>query len=754
MKCSGFDLPKRLTLVLRVLVACAATFGASACAPEGAWSEDGVGTTESPTIYGQDGRLDVLDHPDASLRKLAQTSTATMIASSAVNTSDPNNVTYTSQPLGTKHGLCSSERFLTDPAAGSCSGTLIGDDLLLTAGHCFGPLGLPCSSQTWVFNFSKGTSGAVRTITSEDVFTCSQVLVQRNDQVLDYAIIRLDRYATPRFTPAPVRAQRSPLDAAQRVSVIGSPLGIPLKIDSSGSVRTPGAAGASEFRATTDTFRGNSGSGVYENDSYQLAGVLVAGDADFAQENGCQVMKRCAEDACSGERVTYAWQAIEALCAVTSGLEVCAHRQTMPYFAISTNNAVQNSKKRLMFLSPGQTIDFGTCGVPGSTGQFNTFLRLISAAGTLVASNDNASGCGQLSRAQYTVPALQGGLYELSAGCNGVTACEGTVAYTTSGSTGGSFTYDASNTASATTGTRNVTVTVRAGETLIAGTCGVEQAFTRDDTYLRLFAGTLELTSSDDIGGDCGFGSRLSYKPTTTNTFSIRAGCYGSATCSATVSYVIVPGGSYSYSAGNTGSATQNTANNFVRLEAGDFITVGTCSLPGATATGDTYLRLFNGSSQVAENDDSCGFASLLTFTATSAGTYEIRSGCYGVGQCSGTTAYKIRRKGSGSGSVSYNVSNTATTTQNYRREALFLREGQLLTAGTCGVTGSAGTGDTFLRLFGPDGSEVVSNDDSNCGGSLSKLSYFVPANGEGSYELRGGCSGNTACTGTVAYSE
>jgi len=44
----------------------------------------------------------------------------------------------------------------------------------------------------------------------------------------------------------------------------------------------------------------------------------------------------------------------------------------------------------------------------------------------------------------------------------------------------------------------------------------------------------------------------------------------------------------------------------------------------------------------------------------------------------------------------------------------------------------------------------VGSND--NACGSLSYLSYTVPAGAGGTYQLRAGCAANRGCNGTVVY--
>jgi len=100
--------------------------------------------------------------------------------------------------------------------------------------------------------------------------------------------------------------------------------------------------------------------------------------------------------------------------------------------------------------------------------------------------------------------------------------------------------------------------------------------------------------------------------------------------------------GSTSYSASNTNSCTQNYSSYSLSLAAGETLNIGTCGVAGSSGSGDTYLRLYLGGSEVASNDDACGVLSNISYTASSAGTYVLRMGCYSSGSCSGTVAYTI----------------------------------------------------------------------------------------------------------------
>ncbi|HEX5744756.1 MAG TPA: hypothetical protein VFZ09_00855 [Archangium sp.] len=106
---------------------------------------------------------------------------------------------------------------------------------------------------------------------------------------------------------------------------------------------------------------------------------------------------------------------------------------------------------------------------------------------------------------------------------------------------------------------------------------------------------------------------------------------------------------------------------------------------------------------------------------------------------------------GVGGNKLTYNASATGSSTANFVTRNIPLMAGETITLGTCGVAGASGTGDTYLRLFSPWGTEVVANDDA-CGGALSNFAYTVPAGASGTYQLRAGCWSSTSCGGTAVW--
>lgn len=368
--------PPQRAGVLGTLFCTLALVGCGSPMEDGAVPDPGsLDESQAPVVYGTDNRTDVYAHANATLRARAQQSTVALMQPAFLNTTNPNNVTFNAYLLGQPQAknLCTGERFWNDPAAAHCSGTLIDNDLVLTAGHCFDTIS--CANTRFVFNFYRTGATTLQTVTTADIFSCQSIVVRQysydvGGKYQDYAIVRLDRAATPRFTPAPIRPWSSALPQNQPVSVIGSGSGIPFKIDSGGAVRHARASMLDAFIANTDTFQGNSGSAVYENTGFSVAGILVGGATDYVlgPSGSCNVANTCTETGCSGETVTYVSPAISAYCQVASSTRLCNTSYSTSVFS--------GPRSRYNLSRTSTTLSVADTGGVDGTRSFTNIVRL------------------------------------------------------------------------------------------------------------------------------------------------------------------------------------------------------------------------------------------------------------------------------------------------------------------------------------------------------------------------------------------
>ncbi|AKQ67243.1 Trypsin domain protein [Myxococcus hansupus] len=607
------------------------------------------GRRQDALIYGHDSREDVYRHPDAHLRARAHQSTVAIMRPGDINASDPNNVSFNGGTLKNEANLCDTERFLNDPAASDCTGTLIDDDLVLTSGTCV-VLGGDCENLRFVFNYYRDSPISYQRVTAQDVFQCAKVEVAKygywNGLAYNYAIIRLDRSATPRFTPAPVLPASAALDSNAPISIVGTSEGTPFKLDTNGTIRNGNPLTLDSFMAHTNTFWGQIGSAAYEPDTNTVVGMFTDGLADYTTNGACNVVNLCPNTGCPNvpvaEQYSYARPAIDEFCGVSTSRRLCGETtlaNALTYSRANTQSALTNTAQATLSLVAGQTALIGTCGTPGSFASGDTVLRLYNAANTQVAVNDDTLGLGnRCSFIRYQVPTGASGDYTLRAGCYDDKACRATVTWSV-----GAASFSVANTQSATVNTSNHRVTLTEGQRLHVGTCGQPGATKVGDTFIRLFDPQgQEMAFNDDACG--GTGSQIQYTVPAGKggVWEVRAGCYSTGSCSGNLAWSTHGGtNTFVYETERTAGATVNTVNQDLALAAGQTLTVGTCGMANAYTPDDSLLRLMNAAgTQVTFNDDACGVASRITYVVPADGVYQLRAGCYGADACSGSVAY------------------------------------------------------------------------------------------------------------------
>lgn len=252
-------------------------------------------------VYGKDTRKDVYQTTNALHVKLAA-STAGMFHVSQLSVTANKNVFSIrgAESLQRSMNVCSSEKFATQPTAASCSGFLVGEDTLITAGHCVIDI-MPtveqaCKSFVWAFDYSMKSAGhdPTKAISVTDIYSCKKVVAAKLDAMNDFAVIKLDRKVVGR---APLKFRESGKVAnSSDLVVIGHPSGLPSKISSGGKVLEN--THPNQFVTSLDTFQGNSGSAVFNSKTGMIEGILVQGKIDYrpsipSNPGSCLVVNKC-----------------------------------------------------------------------------------------------------------------------------------------------------------------------------------------------------------------------------------------------------------------------------------------------------------------------------------------------------------------------------------------------------------------------------------------------------------------------------
>jgi V8-like Glu-specific endopeptidase len=211
-----------------------------------------------------------------------------------------------------------------DLLPGFCSGALIADQHVATAGHCI-PDAATCEDTYMVFGATVDQV-ATRSFPASSVYACSRIhtgifqptvddddvetrrlylqnKITRPDYLfLDFAVVEIDRPVPPETaTPVAVRT-KSRVNMSDEVFVVGHPDGSPRKYTAS-SVNFVGPyvpSGGYYWAAPFETFQGNSGSGVFDMETGELVGIHVVGTSDYEEEELCISNRLCPDQGPNG----------------------------------------------------------------------------------------------------------------------------------------------------------------------------------------------------------------------------------------------------------------------------------------------------------------------------------------------------------------------------------------------------------------------------------------------------------------------
>jgi len=271
--------------------------------PELPWDPAGLLTASEKVVYGTDDRIDVYQETDPVRRSWAAAVCALVDSTRITRNADG---TYTLDVIAfSKFGLpaCSDEPFGNQPTCPYCTGFMVGNDLIATAGHCLSASRMPTVYVVFGYEMLDPVTPRI-TLQPEQVYRPTAILSTSGTGDQDHTLFRVDRPITaPGAHPLPIRRSGA-VQVGDPVGVIGYPSGLPLKLAFSASTYVRDISNTYYFVTNTDTYGGNSGSPIINPVLGIVEGILVRGETDYVSAGTCFRSYKCAPDACRGEDCT------------------------------------------------------------------------------------------------------------------------------------------------------------------------------------------------------------------------------------------------------------------------------------------------------------------------------------------------------------------------------------------------------------------------------------------------------------------
>ncbi|MGE0632730.1 MAG: serine protease [Pseudobdellovibrionaceae bacterium] len=268
-------------------------------------------------IYGKDDRISIVK-ADAKIQELSKSIFLLIPKSYIADKGEACDLAAV--PLKEASGLCPNEKGAdTLGFYMGCSGFLVSDDILITAGHCMVQRGevkdvqTPmCKEFVWVSDFreilkdGKVQPPQIEGVSKDRVFECEKVIYGIHDSEVDvisgkiiferdFALVKLKK----KTGRAPLKLSGVPFPGVAQnaaISMIGYPLAAPATYTANAKILS---VESKYYRANLDAFPGSSGAPVF-NAKLEVIGLLVRGYPETLIDNRageCHNINRCDEAA-------------------------------------------------------------------------------------------------------------------------------------------------------------------------------------------------------------------------------------------------------------------------------------------------------------------------------------------------------------------------------------------------------------------------------------------------------------------------
>ncbi|MBT6325477.1 MAG: trypsin-like serine protease [Bdellovibrionales bacterium] len=235
-------------------------------------------------IYGEDDRLEPFDPAISSIQQEMAKLSVAKISIFNLDETGPT-VKILEKSLSKQMKMCPGEAFETQTSSASCSGFFIPPDMVVTAGHCISDFNCQSNMDKWIFNYEINKNGKLKEINHSDVYKCKYIINKKFSsypELVDFALIKLDRPVDNKWHPKEkisLRNKGSKIPEETKLTLVGNPMGIPKKITVNGNIlnNKPKPYFLTDF----DSYKGNSGSMVFDDHTGQIEGILVRGTKDL-----------------------------------------------------------------------------------------------------------------------------------------------------------------------------------------------------------------------------------------------------------------------------------------------------------------------------------------------------------------------------------------------------------------------------------------------------------------------------------------
>lgn len=234
---------------------------------------------EDKIFYGADQRQDYYEITDEQVLEWGD-STCALVSIADLSQGANGKIVLETTPYEVGgFEACDDEPFATQPTAAFCTGFVVGQDLIATAGHCITDE-IDLSQTAFVFGFRmEDANNAVTEFDADQVYLGVELVGRALGGALDHCVLRVDRPITaPGATVLPIRREGD-IAVGDPVGTIGFSTGLPEKFSFGDDTVVKENPNGFYFSANLDAAGGNSGSPVFNTDNNLVEGILVRGPA-------------------------------------------------------------------------------------------------------------------------------------------------------------------------------------------------------------------------------------------------------------------------------------------------------------------------------------------------------------------------------------------------------------------------------------------------------------------------------------------